>query len=96
MSKSSTLSDIADELLKKLPLEIRCEIEENNMRENYSTLELADIQEKISSVLKPMFPQGKRQNCQPDDTLKNLGFDRIDDLPDRSKLILVYGLKKMA
>ncbi|HET6457359.1 MAG TPA: MT-A70 family methyltransferase [Nitrosopumilaceae archaeon] len=84
-NKTQTLSSIAFELLSLLPLEIRCEIEANNQRKDYSFTEKAAIQENLNQEFKKLFTQGRKnskqkENCQTVGTLKSIGVDRIDDL----------------
>lgn len=78
---SDSLSTIAEDVLQKLPLDLRCEIDENNQRKAYSTLEQANIQDRINKELKKLFPSGKKStNSQLVGSLKDLGYDRTDDL----------------
>ena len=86
--KRSSVKKIAEDVLKILPLHIRCEIEENNQREDYSTKELAEIQETVTKYIKKQFRPGRKfkkgskkgEKCQPVVTLKSLSFDRVDDI----------------
>lgn len=81
MTEDKSISEITEDILSKLPLDLRCEIDENNQRKSYSTLEIADIQEKISRELKKMFPSGRKsENSKLVGSLKDLGHERTDDV----------------
>lgn len=76
------------DLLNILPFEIRCEIEENIQRKNFTQSEIYKIQELIRSYLEKKFTQGRKteskdpqtDNCQHVGTLASAGLKRIDDL----------------
>ena len=81
MSNAMSISEIAEDVLKNLPLDLRCEIDENNQRKAYSTLEQANIQDRINLELKKIFPSGRKsEKSQLVGSLKDLGFERTDDL----------------
>lgn len=74
------------EILKILPKDLACEIEENNQRKNYGILEIAEIQEILRKRLQQEFTPGRKprvgnsENCQKLDTLRSFGITRIDEL----------------
>jgi N6-adenosine-specific RNA methylase IME4 len=77
------------DLLHFLPFEIRCEVEENIQRKNFTQSELYKIQEYIRAQLTKKFQQGRKiktgnhfqnENCQQVGTLASAGLKRIDDL----------------
>lgn len=81
MTDEVSVSEIAEDVLQKLPKDLRCEIDENNQRKSYSTLEQANIQERITQELKKIFPAGRKPaKSQLVGSLKNMGYSRTDDL----------------
>lgn len=88
--KLNSLSSISSEFFRLLPLELRCEVEENEQRKDYTLLEKAEFQERLRKELQKFFPSGRKRrkpkvqldskNCQFIGTLESLGVDRIDDL----------------
>lgn len=82
--KPASLASISSKVLKLLPLELRCEIDENDQREDLSFMEKAAKQELLHDILKQYFREGRKpknsERCHDIGTLRSIGIDRLDSL----------------
>ncbi len=64
------MESVEDDMLKKLPLNLRIEIEENLLRKSFTQTELAMIQKKLIAELSK--PDYKNQGKRGDTSTRNL------------------------